>query len=212
MPDVQNYGDRRPYAVPDTLAELTGPASGHIVLPPELGWTGRIDYDLDNPSDAAVLYERVLVDAVRTQDMNRLINASRLRMLWSRLFLPARVRQLWESRFPGLGPRRLTQAAPPMDPLHQRPARVALARTSSYGFCLAGGYAVGPRDVAHPPRTMGPGEITDVRTPRPARLQRRSAGRTGGRSDAFMTRVTTRRPECAARTGGLLLDAVRDDH
>jgi Nucleotidyl transferase AbiEii toxin, Type IV TA system len=29
-----------------------------------------------------------------------------------------------------------------MNPLHQRLARVALARTSSYGFCLAGGYAV----------------------------------------------------------------------
>jgi hypothetical protein len=102
VPDVQTYGDRRPYAIPDTLAELTGPASGHIVLPAELGWTGRTDYDLDDPSDAAVLYERVLVDAVRAQDVSRLVNASRLRLLWSRLFLPARVRQLWESRFPGL--------------------------------------------------------------------------------------------------------------
>lgn len=29
-----------------------------------------------------------------------------------------------------------------MDPLHRRLARLALARTSNYGFCLAGGYAV----------------------------------------------------------------------
>jgi hypothetical protein len=29
-----------------------------------------------------------------------------------------------------------------MDPLHRRLARLALARTSDYGFCLAGGYAV----------------------------------------------------------------------
>jgi hypothetical protein len=29
-----------------------------------------------------------------------------------------------------------------MDPLHRRLARLALARTSHYGFCLAGGYAV----------------------------------------------------------------------
>ncbi len=29
-----------------------------------------------------------------------------------------------------------------MDPLHRRLARLALARTSTFGFCLAGGYAV----------------------------------------------------------------------
>jgi hypothetical protein len=102
VPDVQTYQERRPYAVPDALAELTGPVGGRVVLPAELGWTGRTDYDLDDPADTAVLYERVLVDAVRTQDVTRLINADRLVLLWSRLFLPAGVRRLWESRFPGL--------------------------------------------------------------------------------------------------------------
>ena len=102
VPDVQPYGDRRPYAVPDRLADLTGPASGHVVLPPELGWTGRTVYDLDDPADAAVLYERVLVDAVRTQEVTRLLNASRLRLMWSRLYLPARVRHIWETRFSDL--------------------------------------------------------------------------------------------------------------
>lgn len=76
MPDVQSYGDRRPYAVPDHLADLTGSASGHVVLPTELGWTGRTDYDLDDPADAAVLYERILVEAVRTQDVTGLLNAA----------------------------------------------------------------------------------------------------------------------------------------
>ena len=60
------------------------------------------DYDLDDPADAAVLYERVLVDAVRTQDVTRLLNAGQLLLLWSRLFLPARVRHLWETRFSDL--------------------------------------------------------------------------------------------------------------
>ena len=69
------------------------------MLPPELGWTGRTDYD---PADAAVFYERVLVEAVRTQEITRLVNAGHLQSLWSRLFLPGKVRQLWESRFPGL--------------------------------------------------------------------------------------------------------------
>jgi hypothetical protein len=102
VPSARTYGDRRPYAAPNDLAELTGPASGHIVLPPELGWTGRTTYDLDDASDAVVFYERVLVDAVRTRELTSLINAGRLRALWSDLFLPARVRLLWESRFPGL--------------------------------------------------------------------------------------------------------------
>lgn len=102
MPPARTYGDRRPYAAPNDLAELTGPATGHIVLPAELGWTGRTAYDLDDASDAVVLYERVLVDAVRAQDMTPLINAERLRVLWPDLFLPMRVRRLWESRFPGL--------------------------------------------------------------------------------------------------------------
>lgn len=101
---MQTYGDRRPHAVPNSLTQLTGPASGHIVLPPELGWTGRTDYNLDDTADTAVLYERVLVDALRTQDLTRLLNANRLRLLWSRLFLPTRVRHLWETRFPGLSP------------------------------------------------------------------------------------------------------------
>ena len=102
VPPARTYGDRRPYAVPNDPAELTGPLHGHVVLPAELGWTGRTAYDLNDASDAVVLYERVLVDAVRPQDMTPLINAERLRALWPDLFLPARVRLLWESRFPGL--------------------------------------------------------------------------------------------------------------
>jgi hypothetical protein len=50
-----------------------------------------------------VFYERVLVDAVRAQELTSLVNAERLRALWSDLFLPTRVRRLRESRFPGLG-------------------------------------------------------------------------------------------------------------
>ena len=43
--------------------------------------TGRTNYDLDDPADATVLYERVLVEAVRAQDVIRLINADRLATL-----------------------------------------------------------------------------------------------------------------------------------
>jgi hypothetical protein len=102
--EAQSSGDQRPCAVPDTLDELAGPAGGPISLPPELGRTGRTDYDLDDAADTAVFYERVLVGATRAQDVNRLVNGDRLRTLWSRIFLPAGVRERWESRFPSLNP------------------------------------------------------------------------------------------------------------
>ena len=102
MPDLRSYEDRRPYALPHTLAELAGPASGHVALPRELQWTGRTHYDLDDPSDVAVFYERILVDAVRADDIVGLLNTDLLRLLWSRLYLPAKVRRLWESHFPDL--------------------------------------------------------------------------------------------------------------
>lgn len=99
---MRSYEERRPYALPDMLAELAGPAGGPVVLPRDLGWTGRTHYDLDDPCDAAVFYERVLVDAVRADDVVRLLNTDRLRRLWPRLFLPSHVRRLWETRFPDL--------------------------------------------------------------------------------------------------------------
>ena len=49
-----------------------------------------------------MFYERILVDAVRADDIVRLLNTDLLRLLWSRLYLPAKVRRLWESRFPDL--------------------------------------------------------------------------------------------------------------
>jgi hypothetical protein len=62
------------------------------VPPAEPGWTGRPDCNLDNPTDFAVSYKRVLVDAVRAEDVTRLVNAGRLRVLWFRLFLPTKGR------------------------------------------------------------------------------------------------------------------------
>ena len=96
------YAERRPYAVPQSLSDLVGPASGTIALPAQLGWTGRTVYDLDDDTDRAVFYERVLVDAATVSDVVTLVDAGLLRSVWRRLFLPAPVRRLWEQRFTDL--------------------------------------------------------------------------------------------------------------
>lgn len=100
--ESRTYEDRRPYAVPLRLADLAGPAYGVVELPLTLAWTGRRDYDLEDPADTNILYERVIVEAVDADDLSRLLNADRLRATWSQLFLPPRVRRLWETQFPEL--------------------------------------------------------------------------------------------------------------
>jgi hypothetical protein len=81
------------------LAELTGPTHGRIVLPASLAWTGRTEYDLDDDSDCAVFYERVLVEATDPAIVSAVLDAALLRAMWHRLFLPAPVRRAWEQRF-----------------------------------------------------------------------------------------------------------------
>lgn len=73
-----------------------------MTLPEELSWTGRREYDLDDPADARVFYERVLIDAVTVEVIDRVVNGERLRVLWPALFLPRGVRAAWEARFPDL--------------------------------------------------------------------------------------------------------------
>ena len=98
---MTGYLQRRPHALPARLDDLDGPTHGVVALPHRLGWTGRQQYDVDDPADLAVLYERVLVEALDPDDLG-LLNAVLLRQVWARLFLPIAIRQLWQVRFPEL--------------------------------------------------------------------------------------------------------------
>jgi len=100
--DRLTYQDRRPYAAPISLAELVGPTRGQIELPLRLAWSGRRTYNLDDPSDLAVLYERVIVEAASVTDLTSLLNQEILVRVWNDLYLPFQVRSQWESRFPTL--------------------------------------------------------------------------------------------------------------
>ncbi len=98
------YAENRPYLVPETLGELTGPVSGIVVLPLRLDWTERAEFHLDDPAERNVMYERVIREATRIDDLRAYVNGTALREAWRQLFLPTRVRQIWEERFPVLRP------------------------------------------------------------------------------------------------------------
>jgi hypothetical protein len=97
-----SYGSRRPYAVPEAMADLQGPVNGLVELPSTIAWTGRRTYDLEAPADLVVMYERVIVEAPTVEVLDSLIDEGKLLSIWARLYLPQQVRQLWQSRFPQL--------------------------------------------------------------------------------------------------------------
>lgn len=98
----RTYAENRPYLVPDTLDELAGPVAGAIRLPLRLDWTERAEFHLDDPAERNVLYERVIREATRVDDLRAYLNGLVLCRVWRELFLPARVQRNWEERFPDL--------------------------------------------------------------------------------------------------------------
>ncbi len=97
-----SYPENRPYLLPETLGELTGPVAGMVQLPLRLDWTERVEFHLDDPAERNVMYERVIREATRPEDLRSYLNAAVRRETWRQLFLPARVRRVWEERFPAL--------------------------------------------------------------------------------------------------------------
>lgn len=98
----RTYADNRPYLVPETLGELVGPQNGVIRLPSRLDWSEHAEFHLDNPAERNVMYERVIREATRVDDLRSYLNGEVLRKVWRSLFLPGPVRRTWEERFPDL--------------------------------------------------------------------------------------------------------------
>jgi hypothetical protein len=96
------YAENRPYLLPETLGELAGPLTGVVLLPLRLDWSERTEFRLDDPAERNVMYERVIREATRAEDLRSYLNEQVLRQVWSQLFLPARARRTWEDRFPDL--------------------------------------------------------------------------------------------------------------
>ncbi|MGI5150830.1 hypothetical protein ACQEVC_31485 [Plantactinospora sp. CA-294935] len=92
----------RPAVVTPTVAELTGPTRGTVVLPLRLMWGPERSFDLDDPDQLLWMYENVLRESTRSDDLRRFLNGRVLRRIWSALNLPRGVRAAWERRHPSL--------------------------------------------------------------------------------------------------------------
>jgi hypothetical protein len=93
----------RPAVVAASLADLHGPVVGKAVLPLRLFWSppGRV-FDLDYPESLRAMYERVLGEAIRADELAEWLNGDRLIAVWPDLYLPKGTRRAWEERFPQL--------------------------------------------------------------------------------------------------------------
>jgi hypothetical protein len=96
------YEESRPYAVPDSLDELTGPTTGVLDLPLRLDWSEQSRYDLADDRQRNLMYERVIRESMRVEDLRAYLHGPTLLRVWRQLWLPHKVRALWESRFQSL--------------------------------------------------------------------------------------------------------------
>ncbi|GAA3352023.1 hypothetical protein GCM10020358_84450 [Amorphoplanes nipponensis] len=107
-PAVHLARPHRPVLVAGTLGELTGPAQGLVELPLRLWWNPVRTFDLDQPTMLLWMYENVLREAVRVDELRSYLHGPTLVRIWPELNLPRGVRAAWEARHPVL--RRVTTA------------------------------------------------------------------------------------------------------
>ena len=114
QPDVSRarYESRpgRRVVVAASLADLRGPAEGTVELPIWLFWSSPDHtFDLGDQDMRVWLYQTVLREASRPEDLTAYLDGDTLIALWPDLYLPKGVRQAWEEQHPVL---RAAAAAP----------------------------------------------------------------------------------------------------
>ena len=76
-----------------SLADLKGPAEGTVELPLWLFWSPDRTFDLSQPFMLRSMYEAVLGEASRPEDLATYLDGDTLIALWPDLFLPKGIRQ-----------------------------------------------------------------------------------------------------------------------
>jgi hypothetical protein len=93
----------RPVVVAASLADLRGPAEGTVELPIWLFWSSPDHtFDVGDPDMRRWLYQIVLREASRLEDLTAYLDGDTLVALWPGLYLPKGVRQAWEDQHPAL--------------------------------------------------------------------------------------------------------------
>lgn len=91
---------RRAIVVLD-LTDPHGPVEGTVELPQRMFWSAADrTFDLAKPHALRELYETVLREASRPQDLGDFLDRDILVALWPDLHLPAGVRRAWEDQHP----------------------------------------------------------------------------------------------------------------
>jgi hypothetical protein len=85
------------------LADLRGPSAGTVELPLWLFWSGPgHTFDLGDRDMRRWLYQTVLREAGRPEDLTTYLDSGTLIELWPDLYLPKGVRRAWEDQHPVL--------------------------------------------------------------------------------------------------------------
>jgi hypothetical protein len=93
----------RSVLVVTNLSDLRGPVEGTVELPVWLFWSGPDHtFDLGKPFMLRSMYETVLREASRPEDLTTYVNGDTLAAVWADLHLPSGVRQAWEEHHPVL--------------------------------------------------------------------------------------------------------------
>jgi hypothetical protein len=97
-PTVHLARPHRPVLVAGTLHELSGPSTGRVELPLRLWWNPNRFFDLDRADTLKWMYENVLREAVRIEELRTYLHGPTLIRVWPELNLPRGVRAAWEAR------------------------------------------------------------------------------------------------------------------
>jgi len=84
------------------LADLRGPTTGTVELPLRLFWYPDRTFDLGEPGMLRWVYQTVLREAARPEDLAAYLDSGTLVAVWHDLALPKGVRRAWEDRHPAL--------------------------------------------------------------------------------------------------------------
>jgi hypothetical protein len=76
--------------------------AGVVELPTRLDWSEQRVYDLSDSGHVGLMYERVIRESTRPEDLRTYLNHGMLVRIWPHLFLPMEARRAWETRFPQL--------------------------------------------------------------------------------------------------------------